>query len=60
MTLVNLRRDPITAITADAVQTTSATYPCDALVVWTASAVIAVIGSRRRLTSVTWSLLKVW
>jgi cation diffusion facilitator CzcD-associated flavoprotein CzcO len=30
--LVNLRREPITAITADAVHTTTASYPCDALV----------------------------
>jgi cation diffusion facilitator CzcD-associated flavoprotein CzcO len=30
--LVNLRREPIEAITVDAVRTSAATYPCDALV----------------------------
>jgi len=30
--LVNLRREPIEAITADGVRTPSATYPCDVLV----------------------------
>ncbi|SPM36822.1 Predicted flavoprotein CzcO associated with the cation diffusion facilitator CzcD [Mycobacterium rhizamassiliense] len=30
--LVNLRREPIEAITADAVRTTEASYPCDVLV----------------------------
>jgi cation diffusion facilitator CzcD-associated flavoprotein CzcO len=30
--LVNLRREPIDAITVDAVRTSAATYPCDALV----------------------------
>lgn len=30
--LVNLRREPITAVTADVVQTAAAGYPCDALV----------------------------
>lgn len=30
--LVNLRREPIEAITADAVRTTTTTYPCDVLV----------------------------
>lgn len=30
--LVNLRREPIEAITADAVRTAAATYPCDVLV----------------------------
>ena len=30
--LVNLRREPIEAITSDGVRTTSATYPCDVLV----------------------------
>jgi cation diffusion facilitator CzcD-associated flavoprotein CzcO len=32
VTLVNLRREPITAVTADAVQTTTGSYRCDALV----------------------------
>ena len=32
VTLVNLRREPITAVTVDAVQTSTASYPCDALV----------------------------
>lgn len=32
VTLVNLRRDPITAVTADAIHTAAATHPCDALV----------------------------
>ena len=30
--LVNLRREPIDAITADAIRTTGATYPCDVLI----------------------------
>ena len=30
--LVNLRREPIDAITADGIQTSAATYPCDVLV----------------------------
>lgn len=30
--LVNLRREPIEAITADGVRTTAATYPCDVLI----------------------------
>jgi cation diffusion facilitator CzcD-associated flavoprotein CzcO len=30
--LVNLRREPIDAITADGVQTSNATYPCDVLI----------------------------
>ena len=32
VTLVNLRREPLTAVTADAMQTTTSSYPCDALV----------------------------
>lgn len=32
VTLVNLRREPITSVTANAVHTSAATYPCDALV----------------------------
>ncbi len=32
VTLVNLRREPIEAITADGVRTSAATYPCDVLI----------------------------
>ena len=32
VTLVNLRRDPITAVTADAISTATAEHPCDAVV----------------------------
>lgn len=50
VTLVNLRREPITAITADSVQTTTAGYRCDALVF--ATGFDAMTGALRRINPV--------
>ena len=50
VTLVNLRREPITAVTADAVHTTTASHSCDALVF--ATGFDAMTGALRRIDPV--------
>ena len=50
VTLVNLRREPITAVTADAVHTATASHPCDALVF--ATGFDAMTGALRRIDPV--------